>query len=373
MDPSATTVAQQSLRILVIDDDQSTLSSVTALLRIVGHETLEASSGALGIEKARTLLPDLIICDVTMPGVDGYDVLRALRRDFSTAAIPFIFLSGNLDLDFVRQGMGLGADDYLSKPFEPEQLFASIRARIERQRVITSKLDHLRSSLARSVPAEFFTPLNAVLGFSLLLLDTVRSGAEISRDDLEDSLTGIHDAGEQLFRIASNYVLFTQLSAQEGTASPHPSPLPSSTWEPALSNAVRKLALQRNRTKDLHYSFAAGTLCIRQEHLFKLVAELLDNALKFSRTGQWVSVTGVMAADRYVLRVADHGSGMSDEQIAAAAPMVQFDRQHLVQAGVGLGLQIARLLARRYGGDLTLLRNPDAGITVEVSLPVVTD
>jgi signal transduction histidine kinase len=193
---------------------------------------------------------------------------------------------------------------------------------------------------------------------------------EISRDDLEDSLTGIHDAGEQLFRIASNYVLFTQLSSHEGIAPPPTSVLAPEAWEPAMASAVRKLALQRNRTKDLHYSFARCPLRIRQEHLEKLVIELLDNAIKFSRPGEWLSVTGVAAEGRYILRVADHGRGMTEEQIASAAPMVQFDRQKVVQSGVGLGLQIARLLAIRYEGDLRIHRNPGSGITVEVSLPL---
>lgn len=363
---------QQALRILVIDDDSAILATLGAVLRSAGHQAHEAHDGATGIERAQTLLPDLIICDVTMPGVDGYDVLRALKRHVATAAIPFIFLSGQLDEDFVRQGMGLGADDYISKPFVPDQLFASIRARMERQRIVTTKLDQLRGSLARAVPAEFFTPLNAVLGFSMLLLDNLRAGAEISRDDLEDSLTGIHEAGEQLLRIASNYVLFTQLSSQEGAASPPAPALPPEAWEPALASAVRKHAMQSQRMKDLHYSFSAAPLRIRQDHLEKLVIELLDNAIKFSRSGEWISVTGVAAEDRYILRVADHGRGMTEEQIAAAAPMVQFDRHRLVQSGVGLGLQIALLLARRYDGSLKIMRNSGSGITVEVSLPVAT-
>ena len=370
MDPSDPAQNQSALRILVIDDDKAMLATLGALLRSAGHQSYEAADGTTGIDRALALLPDLIICDITMPGVDGYDVLRALKRNLATAAIPFIFLSGHLDEDFVRQGMGLGADDYIAKPFLPDQLFASIQARMQRQRIITAKLDQLRGSLTRAVPAEFFTPLNAVLGFSMLLLDNLRAGMEISRDDLEDSLTGIHEAGEQLLRIASNYVLFTQLSSQEGLAQPPAGTIAPDTWEPALASAVRKHTMQRHRMKDLHYSFAAAALRIRADHLEKIVIELLDNAIKFSRSGEWLSVTGVVSEDRYVLRVADHGCGMTAEQIAAAAPMVQFDRHQHVQSGVGLGLQIARLLARRYEGDLKILRNPGSGITVEVSLPV---
>lgn len=370
MDASISVPSQQSLRILVIDDDPGILRTIGMVLRSAGHQVVEAHNGASGIERAQALLPDLIVCDVSMPGTDGYEVLRALKRELTTAAIPFIFLSGNLEENFVRQGMGLGADDFLAKPFLPEQLFASIAARMQRQRVVTAKLDQLRGSLARAVPAEFFTPLNAVLGFSMLLLDSLRTGAEISRDELEDSLVGIHDAGERLLHIASNYVLFAQLSSEEGMPPAEVAPLPAQVWEPALSVAVRRHAMQRQRMKDLHYSFVPATLRMRQDHLEKLVFELLDNAIKFSRAGEWLSVTGACSENTYILRVSDHGRGMTDEQIAAAAPMVQFDREKRVEGGIGLGMQIARLLARRYGGVFGITRNADSGITVQVNLPL---
>jgi DNA-binding response OmpR family regulator len=367
-------VASPPLRILIIDDDPTTLSTLSKLLGAHDFEAIEAVSGAVGVEMARREHPDLIICDVTMPRMDGYDVLRALKRDVQTAAIPFIFLSGNQEHDFVRRGMGLGADDYLTKPFDGRQLLESIAARVERQRVINHKLEDLRLSLARSVPNEFFTPLNAILGFSMLMLDSLRAGEEVSRDDLEDSMQSIHSAGEQLLRIASNYVLFTQLSAEASgqIAASSALTLPHADWEPEVARTVRKLALQRQRMKDLHYSFAPGVLAIRKDHLEKIVYEILDNAFKFSRLGQWVSVTGVAEQQqgRYVIRVIDHGGGMTEEQIASVAPMVQFERVRLVQPGLGLGLPIARMIAARHGGGIALSRNREDGMTIEIRLPL---
>jgi two-component system, sensor histidine kinase and response regulator len=371
MDTTAA-VAPPPLRILVIDDDEQTLKMLARLLAMHGFDPLEASNGQAGIDLAQREQPDLIICDITMPQVDGYDVLRALKRDLRTAVIPFIFLSGDQDEDSIRLGMGLGADDYLTKPFDGRQLLDSIMARIERQRAVNHKLEELRLSLAQSVPNEFFTPLNAILGFSMLVLDSLRAGDEINREDLEDSVHSIHEAGEQLLRIASNYVLFTQLTADE-SAQVTPSAAPDlafGQWEPGVARTVRKLALQRNRMKDIHYSFSPATLAVRKEHLEKIVFELLDNALKFSRAGQWVSVTGIAREDRYVFRIIDHGCGMTDEQIGAVAPMMQFDRQRHVQRGVGLGLPVSQLIARRYSGTISMVRNRDEGLTVEASLPL---
>jgi DNA-binding response OmpR family regulator len=371
MEPTAE-ASPPPLRILVIDDDAQTLKSVTRLLGTRGFVTLEAPNGRAGIELAQRERPDLILCDITMPQADGYDVLRALKRDLRTAIIPFIFLSGNQGAENVRLGMGLGADDYLTKPFDARQLLDSIKARIERQRAVSRKIEDLRLALAQAVPNEFFTPLNAVLGFSMLVLDSLRAGDEINRDDLEDSVQNIHEAGEQLLRIASNYVLFTQLSADEtATATLPKEPVaPFGDWEPDVARAVRKLALQRNRMKDLHYSFAPAGLAVKKEHLEKLVFELLDNALKFSRPGQWVSVTGLVQDGRYLFRFIDHGTGMTEEQLAAIAPMAQFDRARQVQRGIGLGLPICRMLARRHGGTVALTRNHEQGMTVEAFFPL---
>lgn len=369
MENSHTAVASP-LKILVIDDDQNTLTSLGGLLRMSGYDCMTASDGQAGVELARRSRPDLIVCDVTMPGMDGYDVLRALRRDPQTSVIPLIYLSGNQDHEFVRQGMGLGADDYLTKPFQPRQLLDSIEARIARQRAAMRKLEELRVSLTQSVPYEFFTPLNVILGFSILVLDSIRAGEEINREDLEDSMASIHQAGEQLLRIASNYVLFTQLSTNESKPRVAVPDLNHEQWEPSLARAVRKHTLLCSRMKDLHYSFGPGTLAISTEHLEKIVIELLDNALKFSRTGEWVSVTGQANDGFYQLRVADHGRGMTQEQIDSLAPLVQIDRVHTVQPGVGLGLHICRLLVARYGGTLTLTPNNGKGITVDVSLPL---
>ena len=370
MNTANATAVSPAMKSLVIDDDAPMLDVLSGLLTEAGYEPTTVPDGRAGIEAARRLRPSLIICDVTMPGTDGYDVLRALKHDPNTAVIPFIFLSGNHEHEFVRQGMGLGADDYLTKPFQPQQLFDSMKARIERQRVIMRKLEELRISLAQSVPNEFFTPLNVILGFSILVLNSLRSGEEVNRNDVEDSMESIHNAGEQLLRIASNYVLFTQLSTEQSFSRAAPPPIEHEEWEPSLARAVRKHALQCNRMKDLHYSFANAPLAIVGQHLEKIAIELLDNALKFSRSGEWVSVTGAVAGDSYVLRVSDHGRGMTREQIESLAPLVQIDRARMVQPGVGLGLHISRLLVERYGGVLAMTPNRDKGITVEVTLPL---
>ena len=106
-------------RVLVIEDDLAVIRVVERSLRAAGFETLAALEGKEGIALAQSRQPDLVLCDIGLPGLDGHGVLQCLRQDEATRDIPFIFLTGSIAHDDVRLGMRLGADDYLTKPFMP--------------------------------------------------------------------------------------------------------------------------------------------------------------------------------------------------------------------------------------------------------------
>jgi YesN/AraC family two-component response regulator len=122
--------------ILVIEDDAVTRNLFLDSLQAEGFETIGAENGRIGIQLAQEHLPDLMICDIIMPDMDGYDVLNALRQDPLTAIIPFIFLTGSDTKDALRKGMELGADDYLTKPLTVEQLLKAIAIRLEKQALL---------------------------------------------------------------------------------------------------------------------------------------------------------------------------------------------------------------------------------------------
>src|SRR4051812_32443078 len=119
-------------KILVIEDEPEMRRNITALLRYCDYEPVAAENGREGIEVARREKPDLILCDVMMPEMDGYGVLQALQTDASLARTPFIFLSAKGEKDDLRSGMNLGADDYLTKPVANGDLVRAIEARLRR-------------------------------------------------------------------------------------------------------------------------------------------------------------------------------------------------------------------------------------------------
>jgi DNA-binding NarL/FixJ family response regulator len=119
-------------KILVIEDEPEMRRNITALLRYKGYQAVAAENGRLGVEMARRERPDLILCDVMMPELDGYGVLRELQADANLALIPFIFLTAKGEKDDHRSGMNLGADDYLTKPIANNDLVQAIEARLSR-------------------------------------------------------------------------------------------------------------------------------------------------------------------------------------------------------------------------------------------------
>jgi diguanylate cyclase (GGDEF)-like protein len=126
-------------KILVIEDEVQVLDNIQEILELEDFDTITAENGCVGVQLALAQVPDLIICDVMMPELDGYGVLSALRQYSATAAIPLIFLTAKADRSDLRQGMLLGADDYLTKPFTPSELLKAIATRLEKQAAVRER------------------------------------------------------------------------------------------------------------------------------------------------------------------------------------------------------------------------------------------
>lgn len=123
-------------KILIIEDDDSIRENIRQLLTRFGYEVYEAENGLKGVELSGEIMPELIVCDIMMPDLDGYEVLENLNRQTETAAIPFIFLTGRSEMSDLRYGMGLGADDYIIKPFKAGDLLRSIETRLKKKETI---------------------------------------------------------------------------------------------------------------------------------------------------------------------------------------------------------------------------------------------
>lgn len=128
-------------KILLIEDDSALRENTAELLELAAYTVFTAPNGKLGIEAAKKQLPDLILCDIMMPEVDGYGVLEAVSLEPTTTHIPFIFLSAKTEHKQIRKGMDLGADDYLTKPFEEDELLSAIESRLAKADILSKMMD----------------------------------------------------------------------------------------------------------------------------------------------------------------------------------------------------------------------------------------
>ncbi len=137
-------------RVLVIEDEAELLQNVEEILELSNYEVITADNGLTGLELAQTISPDIIICDIMMPALDGYSVLKSLRENQVTQFIPVILVTAKAERSNQRLGMDLGADDYITKPFTTEELLKAIAARLKRQSLISEKLQQESEKLKQA-------------------------------------------------------------------------------------------------------------------------------------------------------------------------------------------------------------------------------
>lgn len=367
--------------ILVIEDELFIRESICDVLELEGYQTLAAANGKLGVEMAQDYLPDLILCDVSMPEMNGYEVLESLQKMQKTSLIPFIFLTARTTQADQRHGMNLGADDYLVKPCTANELLKAIATRFEKQLLVQTqtetKLNRLRDSITQSLPHELYTPLNGILGFAELLF---RESETLDQSEVQEIGEVIYTSGLRLHHLMQNFLLYTKLeltaqhSEQRQLLQTHVTQEPSCV----IQSTVQQVAEQANRTNDLQLQLAAfnpllenssvAAVNIAESYLRKLVRELVDNACKFSEPKTPIQVISELQPDGLLLSVANEGRGLTAEQIANLGAYMQFDRKYYEQQGTGLGLIIVKRIAELYGGSFCIRSVPGALTTVQVSL-----
>jgi DNA-binding NarL/FixJ family response regulator len=165
-------------KILVIEDEPEMRRNLTTVLRLEKFQALPAENGRIGVELAKKEKPDLILCDVMMPELDGYGVIAALRANTKTAAIPFIFLTAKGEKPDIRAGMNLGADDYLTKPVAKADLLAAIRSRLER--AIQQAVPEFKPNFQSAKPLEQALGLTPRVAEALLWLAQGKTNGEIA-------------------------------------------------------------------------------------------------------------------------------------------------------------------------------------------------
>jgi len=362
-------------KILVIDDEPWLREMIRLALEQQGFEVAEATDCITGDAKAREYIPDLILCDVNMMGKAdaGYITLTKLRTDATTAAIPFILMTGMADAAGMRHGMELGADDYLPKPFKVEELYATVNARLRKVQTVRAeaekKLSLLRSQISLMMPHELRTPLNGIISNAEMLAE---SAATLDARTISEMSREICQSSQRLERLIENFLIYAQM---EIVASDPENVASLRTAKAARAAQIAReeatdQASRAGRTTDLELQLAEDVSpAMADEYVRKITRELVQNAFKFSEAGQPVRVTLAAVNGQIEFSVRDAGRGFSTEQIRRIGAYVQFERKIADEQGLGLGLAIAKKLAELHGGSLAIASGQNGGSTVTVKVP----
>ncbi|PZO37415.1 MAG: hybrid sensor histidine kinase/response regulator [Pseudanabaena frigida] len=358
-------------RILVIEDEDLIRDSLEDLLLIEGFEVITAENGEKGVYLATQRHPDLILCDVMMPILNGYEVLEQVRKDKELSTVPFLFLTSMMDRRSNRKGMSLGADDYLEKPCTKDELLTAISVSLGKQKAIDrrieEKMDALRSSITLSLPHEFQTPLSGIMGLSELMM---MQGEDLVPAEVYEYAEGIHRSAERLYRLIQNYLLYSKLlllrsQGQERFTAPYPC-----NTQMIITNIGDRKAREYDRHNDLELDLVEVDLGFSSEDLIKIADELIDNAFKYSKKGSKVFLRSYITDSQWIFSIQDSGRGMNEEQIANIGAYIQFERQFYEQQGMGLGLSLAKTLVEFYGGDINVQSQEYLGTKICISIPI---
>jgi len=354
-------------KILLIEDEEMILESTADYLEQEGYECLKATNGSDGITLAKKEIPDLILCDIKMPGLNGHQVLTELRNNSRTSTIPFIFLSALVEQQDMRTGMTLGADDYITKPFRPDDLISSIETRLEKYAILRSRMENLKDSISLSLPHELQTPLVTIMGYAEMLFDKFKGSSD--RETLEFS-QAILQAGLRLNRLIKNFIFYGNLELMSTDKNLVDQKKKFSIITPELIDVIaNKIAEKYNRQEDLYIEAQQASILLPEDYFSILLEELLDNAFKFSERNTKVLIETFNRESLFTLKIRDEGRGMKKEQISGIGAYLQFEREKYEQQGMGLGLVISTKIAEIFDGELNIDSEYGKYTEVVVSFP----
>jgi two-component system sensor histidine kinase/response regulator len=367
-------------KILVVEDNEDMLNGIRDILEMSGYQVITALDGQAALAWMEQHRPDLIISDIMMPQMDGYELFSAVRANPRWLRIPFVFLTAKDQRVDVRLGKQLGADDYLTKPFEPEDLVVVVEAKLERaaslQAATDAEMSQLKQNILKAFSHEFRTPLTYIRGYLDLILEDGLD--QLSTEELEDFLHGMRRGSARLSRLVDDLIFLVTLETGEAVNKFYSEQMYFTGLRSLVEIVVhqkRPAAQQRNVALGLALPDLLPGVEIHLDYIRDVLERLVDNAIKFSNSAQGHVLVSATANDRWVrITVKDNGIGISAEELPNLFKrMHQIDRAHLEQSGLGVGLAIAKGIAEIHGGRIDVESEVGRGSTFTLVLPVAQE
>jgi signal transduction histidine kinase len=362
----------------VVDDQPPNRELLRDILEGSGHRVSEAADGTEGLALARSGNPDLILLDVTMPGLDGLEVCRRLKADTATAAIPVVLVTALAEREHRLDGIAAGANDYLTKPIDRAELMLRVRNALQLRQLHTTlaeqfaqlrRLETLRDNLVHMLVHDLRTPLQGIR-MSIELL-----GEHLTSSKAPESITElIAEANAACTQMASMADDVLDASRLENGAMP----LARVTTDLAvLANEAVALASVARRRSIIHVTAPAGRVDATCDPAIvrRVIVNLVNNAADFSPPNKPVEVRVSLTAAGAHLEVSDQGAGIPPEyqaRIFEKFGQVEAVRQRVIHS-IGLGLTFCRLAVEAHGGKIGVESDGRSGSTFWFVLPTAAD
>ena len=361
-------------KIVLIEDDQLLSENLAEILTENGYEVISSVNVKEGIKIIKSLIPDLVISDIVLPGSSGLELKRMLNKDPLVSTIPFIFLSAMSDIQDVRKGMELGADDYVIKPFTNDELLNSIRTRLNKNEIFKKHNKELTRSIAFSLPHEFNNPLISILGYSEIIEDSCEKHKLENSAEIIKYSKIINTAGKELLGLIKRFLLVIKLEtifSDHEEIHMYNENGSKFSMSNHIKNFIGKLSLEKYENRVIIQDNAENSLVKISEEDFEIaVSELIDNAFKFGIKNSEIFITDSIEDKYYCLLIKNYGRGMTREQIAHIGLFQQFEREKYEQRGSGIGLVIAKKLIELNKGYLRIESLLKAETNVYIYLPL---
>ena len=359
--------------ILIVDDNPLIINVLKSLFTSEGYHVVASANGAEAFGALESKNFDLIICDVMMPTMDGYELHKKVREQPDLAHIPFVFLTALGDAADINRGKETGADDYVVKPFDPHDLLALVKGKIVRSKSLRNyadeRFDTYRKRVIHTLSHEFRTPLVAINTGTELLLEQKQA---LDVHKTQNLLEAIRRGGQRLEKLVTDFMLLQQIEA--GIAER----VYSSRKEPkVLATVVKEYVESRQEliTKEgFSVAFVDNSMGAKvdlyEPQLMDILDRLVSNSIKFKSKDRTIELRVYTVEDEVTVEVRDRGIGIDPARVKEAIDLFgQLDREKLEQQGGGLGLAIANRYASINQGRLEFENREGGGSTVSIVLP----
>ena len=362
-------------KLLVVDDVQTNVLLLKALLGKEGYGILVANNGQEALEVIRNENPDLILLDVMMPGMDGFEVAERLKSEEFRCEIPIIFLTALDDTQSIVNGFKLGVGDFISKPFRKEELMVRIKHQLSlvaARRIIEEKNEELRKTIAGrdKMYSVIAHDLRSPMASMKMLLNTIMMSVEKDKidPDIFDMLEMSNKTSEEVFSLLDNLLKWTK--SQLGKLTVIPQKLDISGLADGVVEVMNSVA-EVKHIKLIRTDHESFFVYVDIEMIKSILRNLISNAVKFSNPDSEIKV-GIKAEDgKVIVSVTDSGKGIKKED----QNKLLKDSTHFTtygtnsEEGSGLGLLLCRDFARKNGGELWFESEENLGSVFSFSLP----